>query len=335
VFSKPYRSVVLALLLLLLGPAGVHAAATIVIQVSDAAGEGFNDPTAVAPVTGNPGVTLGAQRLNAFLAAAGFWGLFIDSAVTIVVDAAMDPLACQVNGAVLGSAGPNFLYQNFPNAPLPNTWFPDALADALAGADLTAAPDINATFNSDIDNSCFGGGVWWYGIGAPPPMVGQPDYFSTVLHEIGHGLGFADLVNEGTGMMFMDDPDVFITFLEDHGLGLTWPTMTNMQRANSAIDSGDLHWVGANVLASTSILSQGVSGGHVRMYAPNPLEPGSSVAHWDTVLFPHELMEPIATDTYSFVLTNQLFRDIGWTVSGIFFDGFESGDVSLWSSASP
>jgi hypothetical protein len=37
----------------------VSTAATIVIVNNDGAGEGFNDPTPVAPVGGNPGVTLG------------------------------------------------------------------------------------------------------------------------------------------------------------------------------------------------------------------------------------------------------------------------------------
>ena len=53
----------------------------------DAAGEGFNDPTAVAPVFGNPGTTRGAQRLNAFRAAAEYWGGILKSRVPIRVDA--------------------------------------------------------------------------------------------------------------------------------------------------------------------------------------------------------------------------------------------------------
>jgi hypothetical protein len=70
------------------------ATATFVINNLDGPGEGFNDLTAVAPVAGNPGATLGAQRLNAFQAAADAWGQILDSPVTIVVDANMDPLPC-------------------------------------------------------------------------------------------------------------------------------------------------------------------------------------------------------------------------------------------------
>jgi hypothetical protein len=61
--------------------------ATVTIINNDGPGEGFNDPTPVAPVGGNPGVTLGAQRLNAFTHAANIWGACLSSPVTITVRA--------------------------------------------------------------------------------------------------------------------------------------------------------------------------------------------------------------------------------------------------------
>ena len=60
-------------------------AATFTIVNNDGAGEGFNDPTAAAPVGGNTGTTIGAQRLIAFQAAADIWGGLLSSAVTIRV----------------------------------------------------------------------------------------------------------------------------------------------------------------------------------------------------------------------------------------------------------
>ncbi len=86
------------------GPAG--AAATITVVNNDGAGEGFNDPTVVAPVGGNSGTTLGAQRLNAFEFAAEIWADLIASDVEIRVAAEFNPLLCDPNvGAVLGQAG--------------------------------------------------------------------------------------------------------------------------------------------------------------------------------------------------------------------------------------
>jgi hypothetical protein len=58
--------------------------------------------------------------------------------------------------------------------------------------------------------------------------------------------------------------------------------------------------------------------GRVLMNAPNPLQPGSSVSHWDPVTFPNQLMEPAINGdlTHSLVppidLTLGLMRDIGW-----------------------
>ena len=45
-------------------------AAIVTIVNMDGAGEGFNDPTPLAPVGGNTGTTRGAQRLIAFQYAA-------------------------------------------------------------------------------------------------------------------------------------------------------------------------------------------------------------------------------------------------------------------------
>jgi hypothetical protein len=54
----------------------------------------------------------------------------------------------------------------------------------------------------------------------------------------------------------------------------------------------------------------------VRLYAPNPVAPGSSKSHWDTSAFPNLLMEPfISGDLQSATdvdLTPFLFLDIGW-----------------------
>jgi hypothetical protein len=94
--------------------------------------------------------------------------------------------------------------------------------------------------------------------------------------------------------------------------------MTNGQRAASAIDTNDLHWVGAAVVANSGVLSSGKhASGHVQMYSPNPVEQGSSVSHFSTACSPDELMEPIYTDALHGVsLARHLLTDIGWGASG-------------------
>jgi hypothetical protein len=293
------------------------AAATFVVNNLDGPGEGFNDPTAVAPVPGNPGATRGAQRLNAFQAAADAWGQILGSPVPITIDASMDPLTCGPTFGLLGQAGPLTLFRDFPNAPRAGTWFTVALANSLAGSDGDpASSDIRAQFNSavDTDPNCLTGTTWWYGIGAPPPP-GTLSFFDTLLHEIAHGLGFLSLVNLATGQKFLGFDDIYMAFLEDHSSGLGWPSMTDAQRQASAVDSGDLHWTGTQVNdCAASILSAGFEQGHVRMYAPSPAEPGSSVSHFDVALAPDELMEPFATPASDQRLSDRLMADIGWTV---------------------
>src|SRR5262244_13264 len=102
---------VLVLLLSAFAPLS-QGAATIVIQNGNAAGVGFNDPTPVAPVGGNPGTTLGQQRLNAFQAAANIWGATLNSVPTIVILSTFEPLTCTATSAVLGSAGPTEVFRD-------------------------------------------------------------------------------------------------------------------------------------------------------------------------------------------------------------------------------
>ena len=54
------------------------------------------------------------------------------------------------------------------------------------------------------------------------------------------------------------------------------------------------------------------------LYTPDPVTPGSTISHWDTIAFPNQLMEPAinADLTHSVMppqdLTLPALRDIGW-----------------------
>ena len=55
--------------------------------------------------------------------------------------------------------------------------------------------------------------------------------------------------------------------------------------------------------------------GRVLMFAPNPLQQGSSVSHWDVSCTPNTLMEPAINSDLgagNVDLTRYLFQDIGW-----------------------
>jgi len=297
----------------------LFATATIVISNLDGPGEGFNDPTAVAQVGGNPGVTRGAQRLNVFNRAAAIWGLALRSNVTIVVEANFDPLFCTATSAVLGSAGPNTVLRDFPGANKAGTWYVQALANSLAGVDLSAFDDVGAMFNSDVDGdpNCLGGKKWYYGY--DHNEGGSIDFLAVVLHEFGHGLGFLTLVNEDTGAEAAGFPDIFAGFMLDTDTAKNWVDMTDAERAASAINTKAVVWDGPAVAGASGFLTAGRIGSNPMLYTPSPTSPGSSLSHWATNATPSLLMEPAITAglTDDLDLTDEALVDIGWTRSPV------------------
>jgi hypothetical protein len=237
-----------ALAALLLFGSAPSFAATIVIVNSDGAGEGFNDPTVVPAVGGNPATTLGAQRLFVFQTAANIWGNILPSTVTILVSSQFNALPCDAASAVLGSAGAAALVHDFTGAELANTWYPVALANRLSGVDQSpGGVDINAQFNSTLDGgSCLGGSTWYYGVDGIQP-AGKVELLPVVLHELGHGLGFAQYGNLSTGVLFNGAPDVYQHYLFDRTAGLHWDAMSNTQRIASAVNTGNVGWDGPAV----------------------------------------------------------------------------------------
>jgi hypothetical protein len=323
-FASIARLLVVALVCLAAPPP--LPAATLVINNQDGPGEGFNDPTPVAPVGGNPGTTLGQQRLNVFQKAAEIWGTAIESNVPIIIQAAFDPLSCNSNSAVLGAAGATTIIHDFNGAPLPNTWYPIALANALAGYDLsTSADDIGATFNSDLDNNnnCLSGTNWY--LGYDHNHGNDIDLLVVLLHEFAHGLGFAGYADLSTGRFVYNVPDIYSRFTLDNSVGLHWDEMTNNQRKASATNTGNVVWDGPNVLAGAEgFLTNGTDAtGHARLYAPASLQAGSSISHFDTAASPNLLMEPYITPNLGsdLDLTDEQLIDVGWTWADTDGDG--------------
>lgn len=250
--------------------------------------------------------------------AALYWADRLTSSVDIEISVGFQEQFCNVNSGVLGSAGTITVEQNFPNAPLADTYYPQALVNAFAGTDRNGGTaEITSTFNSALDDpnresDCLNGADWHYGTTAPPS--GTFSLYEVALHEFAHGLGVATLANMSTGQLFMGDDDVYTRQLEDNSLGLSLDaaSMTNAQRAAAATDDGDLIWTGAEVTAATDFLTAGTIGDEAMMYAPTTFAGGSSVSHFDTRLAPNELMEPSYNATTRKDLTVALLYDLGW-----------------------
>ena len=256
---------------LLLGATGAQAGADFVIYNADGPGEGFNDPTPVAPVGGNPGTTLGEQRINAFQQAASVWGASLDSTVPITIVAAFNPLPCSASSAVLGSAGPRWIFSDFPGAPVADTWYHVALVSKLYGEDpVPTDAMISAQFNSDLGKSgCLTGSPFYLGLDGNHGAA--IDLVTVLLHEFGHGLGFSTVTSSATGAQIGGRPSIYDHFAYDNTLAKTWVAMTDAERVASAINPRQLAWNGPNVTAAApSALERGTP--VVEVVAPTALK---------------------------------------------------------------
>ncbi len=208
--------------------------APIQILYTDAAGQGFDDPT------------LGSQRRAAIEQATAIWSARLSSAVPIKIDVAFDSLPCTAEGgATLAQAGPTFVFTDTPGA-TPSTWYPAALAEALAGFELNEDPgaeEIRMRFNSEVDEGCLGEGTgFYYGLDGQAPAT-QIAFLNVTIHELGHGLGFTSFVDEETGEKFLPERaaiDIFSSFIRDLTTGKKWQNSTAAQIRRSAANTGNL-----------------------------------------------------------------------------------------------
>ncbi|MEN8164978.1 MAG: hypothetical protein ABFS37_12675, partial [Acidobacteriota bacterium] len=203
-----------------------------------------------------------AEAQTAFQAAVDIWSQRITSPVLIRVQADWTPL----EEDVLGAAGARFFRRGLPSDP--NTWYPDALADAIAGRDLGGGEfDIVASFNSDYDR-------WYFGTDGSTPF-NRIDLMSVVLHELCHGLGFigSASVDDGVGSWGLNGfPAIYDRSTEDGSQTAIIDTgsFPNPSEAlASVLQGGSVFWGGSNAVAVND-------GTRPRLYAPSEWGPGSS-----------------------------------------------------------
>jgi len=329
------------------------AIAKVKIVNADGPGEGFNDPTPLAPSGANKGKTIGQQRLIAFEHAAKFWGATLPDIgnMQIRVFANFNPLACTNAGVVLGSAGTVTIWSDCPQAPFANTWYHSALANKLSGTDLSEGPKVDpqdpvfadGRINSPALATLPAGAA---GFGAPVVAPGVTGALDLANDGVGvttdgcttlpaaSGPGRLILIDRGTCTFIAkaknaQDAGYASVIIANNaggpppGLGgcdgtITIPvaSITNTDGANlkTALAGGPV-----NVTLGTAAATAGAdSSGNPLLFAPNPVQLGSSISHWDTSAYPNQLMEPAINCNLTHSvnvpqdLTMEQLRDVGW-----------------------
>ena len=192
-----------------------------------------------------------------------------------------------------------------------NTWFPNALADKRACGNVGGGTyDIVANFNSDFAD-------WYFGTDGLVPSS-QWDFVTVVLHEIGHGLGFAGsftTVSGGVGRWDSSSnpgiPAIYTRFVRDGASTM----ITSYSSPSAALattlqgGTGSLFWTGRFGTAGNGSVQP-------TLYSPNPWEAGSSFSHFDQTTYATELMKPALPNGVAIhspgTRTLGVLRDIGW-----------------------
>jgi len=253
-----------------------------------------------------------SQAQTAFQAAVDVWASLVYSPVPITIDATWGSLGSTTG--ILGQAGPNEIFSDFTGAPVAGTWYPKALADALAGKDQdSTSVDIMAEFNSDFPD-------WYYGTDGNTPST-KIDLETVVLHECCHELGFlgtTDMTGR-TGSWGQDGlPIIFDKFTvngSNQSLLNTSLFPNPSQALGTLLTSDNLFFNGPKAMAANN-------GAKPKLYAPSSWESGSSGSHLDEDTYPfgssiNALMTPALPAGISLhdpgPIVKGVFADIGWT----------------------
>ena len=274
------------------------------------------------------------EATAAFQYAVDIWNSLIRTPVPIRIDASFTDFGgFEERRIILGGARP----AGWKSPGSLDLWFPEALADKRAGIDLSdGEPDIITRFNSHEDAN------WYFGTDGNTPS-GKRDFVTTVIHEIGHGLGFSSLARaESTSSRYLSSrsfgpgglrhgnpklPHIYDFFVEN-GSGTAITTFNDPSTALlDQFTSNNLFWNGKK---------GGEANGGIppQLYAPSEWRQGSSYTHLDEDTFPagtpNSLMTPSLGRQEAIhdpgPITLGMLEDMGWTINKapVFIDGLRT-----------
>jgi hypothetical protein len=191
----------------------------------------------------------------------------------------------------------------YPFLPRTQTWYSSAPATKMAGAPLCGMEvlpcsgqgsyDIRARFNTQVDTpQALGDRSYYYGF--TPGTGADVDFIATAMHEITHGLGFLSLVevDPATGNVGAKESgydDIYAANLARvQGDGINTPytvqrftEITNAERAVAMVGFNQVRWDGPEAVNSDQNIraAEVPPENFIRIYSPDPIQPGSSISH--------------------------------------------------------
>jgi hypothetical protein len=253
-----------------------------------------DDKTTTATFVPHFAPNVPADVRDAVAMAMSIWSQRIESAVPIEVDVAWG-----------GGLPRNVASSTEPISYAPvgdGSLEPAALANALAGRDLHPG-------ESDI-RLLLGSGIRWYTGLDGAARANATDMVTMVLHELAHGLGFAEsfhLADGGLRWGRGGSPVGLDTHLYD---GATGDLVDAQSPANllASATSRRVAWRGA---------ARDSHGRAPVIYAPSQYEPGSSLCHFDDAAYPHGDPDALMT---SLIRRGEVIHRIGPAALGVLHD---------------
>jgi hypothetical protein len=248
------------------------------------------------------------EAKNAFEYAVNIWSTLLKSDVKIKVRALWTSMTEE---GVLGSSSSTSFYKGSVIGALnPDAYYAVSVAEKIAGVELNSGTDfeIRISFNSAAN--------WFFGLSGGTPSTSH-DFVTVVLHELCHGLGFADSFNttETTGSYgYNGIPVIYDTFVEDNAgrrlvNNILYPNPSESLR--QVLTSGSLYFTGPVTLLYKL-------GQRPLLYAPGVWDSGSSVSHLSESATPQvdALMTPFIARGEAIhdpgLLTLSMLADVGW-----------------------